>query len=106
MKIESKYIFFQDIISNLGLVDFIGAFCKCFLAGNSHKTPITEDDLRNMLRKHRKRRHDSEETPDLDTRGLTLQDIFSRAQPLKKSLIGRGGKMKDFSHKFFLMNID
>ncbi|KAI0231255.1 hypothetical protein LSAT2_018415 [Lamellibrachia satsuma] len=45
---------------------------------------ITAEDFAEMLQRHRKRRLDSEDHPDLDTKNLCLDDILQRAHPGKK----------------------
>ncbi|CAL4114394.1 unnamed protein product, partial [Meganyctiphanes norvegica] len=41
---------------------------------------LTDDHFRAMIQKHRQRRNKHEASVDLDTRGITLQDVIARAQ--------------------------
>merc|ERR1712008_550238 len=46
----------------------------------SNPLDLTDDHFRAMIQKHRQRRNKHESSVDLDTRGITLQDIITRAQ--------------------------
>ncbi|XP_067662843.1 nuclear factor related to kappa-B-binding protein-like [Haliotis asinina] len=45
---------------------------------------VTEEDFRQMMRSHKRKKADNVELPELDTQNITLQDILSRCQANKK----------------------
>ncbi|XP_074652281.1 uncharacterized protein LOC141906799 [Tubulanus polymorphus] len=53
-------------------------------SGPASPFEVTDDDYMNMLIKHKKRKIDMEEHPELDTTGITLQDIIERVHNVKK----------------------
>ncbi|CAH1796308.1 unnamed protein product [Owenia fusiformis] len=54
----------------------------------AYTPPVLDDNyLIEQLRNHRKRRLEGEEGPDLETRGITIEDVIARIQPAKKSNI-------------------
>ncbi|KAL5011494.1 hypothetical protein ScPMuIL_010045 [Solemya velum] len=46
---------------------------------------VTEIDYKQMLKNHKRKKHDEQEFPELNTQNITLQDIMSRCQASKKA---------------------
>ncbi|KAL8581008.1 hypothetical protein ACOMHN_048042 [Nucella lapillus] len=62
------------------------------LSGNTNKRPralspveITDDNYRQMLKRHKRRKVEELNLPEMDTTEITLQDILSRCQASKKT---------------------
>ena len=76
------------------IFDFVYTFiCEIFnitdiLRGRSvsPSEEVTEDDFQELLKRHRKRRMNAEETDDLDTRGITLEGIMSRCHTSRRNV--------------------
>ena len=52
----------------------------------SSSEDVTDDDFQEMLKRHRKRRMNAEETDDLDTRGINMEGIMNRCHTSRRNV--------------------